>query len=197
MTQLVEQTTQNQQLTASEAEEYRKTWLNPIVFLILSFYGCTAEECRHIKMTDINESERTVTVYREDKPVVKQLSVYAFDYVSEYIHMTQCTHFWAHTVVQKLPETGYLFRRIRDSKSNSDIVTVTMLTNAKHRFTSKSNIKRWLGLSGAFISFPERVWDTEELYKHVHNYLGNGVVADVNIRKHWHDFLQLEQEGLE
>lgn len=197
LTQLVEQTTQNQQLTASEAEEYRKTWLNPIVFLILSFYGCTVEECRHIKMTDIDEHNRTVTIYRNDQPVVKQLSEEAFEYVSEYMHMTQCIHFWAHTVAQKLPETGYLFRRIRDSKSDSDIVTVAMLTSAKYQFTRKSKIKRWLGLSGAFISFPERVWDTEELYKHVHNYLGNGVVADVNIRKHWHDFLQLEQDGLE
>lgn len=33
------------------------------------------------------------------------------------------------------------------------------------------------------------------VHKHVHDYLGVGVVADVNIRKHWHDFLQLEQES--
>ena len=197
LTQLVEQTTQNQQLTASEADEYRKTWLSPIVFLILLFYGCSIDECRHIKMTDIDEHSRTITIYRNGQPVVKQLSEEAFEYVHDYMYMNYCMHFWAHTVRQDLPNTGYLFRRIRDRESDADVVTVAMLSSAKYQFTRKSKIKRWLGLSGAFISFPDRVWDSENIYKHVNDYLGVGVVADVNIRKHWHDFLQLEQEGEE
>lgn len=195
LTQLTEDAKMNKNLSAKEADEYRKAWLYPIVLLILMFYGCSIDECRYIKMTDINEHNRTITIYRNDQPAVKQLSEDAFKYVHEYMYMSYCMHFWAHTVRQDLPNTGYLFRRIRDRESDADVVTVAMLSSAKYQFTRKSKIKRWLGLSGAFISFQDRVWDSEDLYKHVHDYLGVGVVADVNIRKHWHDFLQLEQES--
>jgi hypothetical protein len=195
LTQLTDDVKINRGLTDSESAEYRKTWLSAVVLLILTFYGLSLEECRPIKMTDIDEQNRTIQFDRDGQLISRQLSETAFEYVTEYMHMTHCTHFWAHKVVVALPDTGYLFRRVRDKDSDSEIVTIAMLSSAKYQFTRKSKIKRWLGLSGAFISFPERVWDTDTLFEHVHNYLGEGVVADVNIKKHWHDFLMLETES--
>ena len=117
LTQLVEDAKMNKNLSAKEADEYRKAWLYPIVLLILMFYGCSIDECRYIKMTDINEHNRTITIYRNDQPAVKQLSEDAFKYVHEYMYMSYCMHFWAHTVRQDLPNTVISGSRRRNAAS--------------------------------------------------------------------------------
>ena len=36
----------------------------------------------------------------------------------------------------------------------------TQLASVAYRFTKGSNIKRWLGLSGAFIAYPNHIYNT-------------------------------------
>ena len=193
LAELTSEMQQSKQLTDSEAVEYQNNWLSAIVFLILTFYGFNVDECRRIKMTDIDDENRTITANYNGNMRIKTFSEDTWEYIMRYKQQTYCKHFWAHVVVQELPETGYLFRRSRNKNSEPGIVTATQLTGIKHNFTNSSNIKKWLGLSGAFISYPERVSDPMNLCKHVHKYLGDGVISDMNIKKHWKDFLKLEQ----
>lgn len=186
-----------QQPLNDEFTEEFKTGLNYIaVFLILRFNGITIDECCNMKMDQIHDNENVIALMRNDKLVLKKFSDRAWKHILDYKHQNYIVHFWAHIVRDVLPTTGYLFRnqRSKDKDIMQQPISSTLLTSAQYRLTKGSNIKKQLALSGAFISFPQRISEPNTLCQYVHDYLGDEPVADTNIKKYWLTFLDFERE---
>ena len=147
-------------------------------------------------MTDIDENLRTIRVLRNDVEITRQLSEDAFEYVRRYMHLTSITHYFRQIVTKDLRNTGYLLRDSRHHKTeSSDVVSSTALASGVYQFTKGSTIKRWIVLSGAFISYAEQSLDPEHVCEYVNDYLGERVCSNMNINKHWKDFIELLEKG--
>lgn len=194
--QITESFATAKQLSETETAEYRDSWLYVVTYLILQYYGLSIDECRYLRMSDIDDDRHTIQVSRNGAVIIKHISNDAWTYIKQYKDQTYCKHFWNAVVVHKLAETGYLFRYTRTPRSDENVVSKTQLSSAAYKFTKDSNIKRWLGLSGAFISYPNHIYNAHDLCDFVHTYLSDRSVSDLNVRKHWKDFLKQEGEEI-
>lgn len=179
-------------------QEYRNGLNYIAVYLILRFYGITADECVNIKMEDVSEENQIIILNRNGRPVLKKFSDRAWKHILDLKNQTYVVHFWAHIIRNPLPNTGYLFRNNR-AKNKADYnekkpISKVLLSSAQYRLTKGSNIKKNLSLSGAFISFPKRISDANDLLDYVHDYIGDEPISDASIKKNWLLFLDYENE---
>lgn len=196
LAELSERFRQSRNATAEEMQNYRDGRLHIVVYMILLFYGFSKDECRFLKMTDIDENLRTIRVLRNNIEITRQLSEDAFEYVRRYMHLTSITHYFNNPVIKELHNTGYLLRDSRHHKTeSSDVLSSTALASGVYQFTKGSNIKRWIALSGAFISYAEQSLDPEHVCEYVQTYLGDNAYSKMNSMKHWRDFLELKEES--
>lgn len=165
------------------------SYLSPICLLILRWYGITIEELCNLKKTDI-VGNKIILPNRE-----KSISDRALEYIEKYKNKTETTHFWRYPITHNLPNTPYLFRRegVKKTEDINEPMTLNLLAVLQHRFMKGSNIKKQIGLSGAFSTIPERTTEPINLCKRVHEYLGDENISDINIKKGWIGYL----EGLE
>lgn len=196
LAELTERFRQSRNATVQEMQNYRDGRLHIVVYMILLFYGFSKDECRFLKMTDIDENLRTIRVLRNNVEITRQLSEEAFEYVRRYMHLTSIIHYFNNPVIKELRSTGYLLRDSRHHKTeSSEVVSATALASGVYQFTKGSSIKRWIALSGAFISYAEQSLDPEHVCEYINDFLGESVCSDMNIRRHWLDFLELLEKG--
>lgn len=195
LAELSERFKKTRSATDDEVKKYQESRLAAITNLILTFYGLSRDECRYLKMTDIDEKLRTITFLRNDIQITRQLSEDAFEYILKYKHLTGITHYFRQTVHYHMADTGYLFRNSRHTAHETDIVSSDTLTSATYVFCKDSNIKRWIGLSGAFIRYAEQTLDPEGLRDFITDYLGERTCTKMNIKKRWNDFLEIKERA--
>lgn len=65
----------------------------------------------------------------------------------------------------------------------NDPMSLNLLSVMQHRFMKGSNIKKQIVLSGAFSTIPERTSEPVNLLERVHEYLGDEIISDINIKK--------------
>lgn len=193
LAELSERFKETRSATDDEVKKYQESRLLAIVNMILTFYGLSRDECRYLKMTDIDEKLRTITFLRNDIQITRQLSEDAFEYILKYKHLTCITHYFRQTVRYHMANTGYLFRNSRHSVHETDVVSSDTITGATYVFCKGSNIKRWIGLSGAFIRYAEQTLNPEGLRDFIIDYLGERTCAKMNIKKRWTDFLEIRE----
>lgn len=186
---LVKEVTIQRNLNDTYIEQLIDSYLSPICLLILRWYGITLEELSFLKKTDI-VGNKIILPNRE-----KTISDRALKYIEKYKEKTSITHFWRHPTTHNLPDVPYLFRRegIKRTDDIDEPMTLNLLAVLQHRFMKDSEIKKQIGLSGAFSSIPERTSEPINLLERVHEYLGDEIISDINIKKGWIGYL----EGLE
>ena len=87
LAELSERFRETRSATDDEVKKYQESRLIAIVNLILTFYGLSRDECRYLKMTNIDEKLRTITFVRNNTKITRQLSEDAFEYVLKYKHL--------------------------------------------------------------------------------------------------------------
>ena len=165
-----------------------KTYYNVICLLVLLWYGLTYEEISNLKIADIQTADKTISIRRNTKPYIIQLSNRAFEAVNNYKTLTSITYNYRNPVTFVLPDSGYLFRYARNKKNTNELYTpvaVTNLTAIKFKFCRNSNIKKQIELSGAFRTIEERITTPHKLCERVHYYLGDTPVSDSTIKTQW------------
>lgn len=200
--ELTDEISKEKNLTAEETTHIAEHYYSAICLLTLAWYGLTYEEMSHIKFIDIDENNHTISIKRNDKPVIIQLSVKAFNAVHQYMKLTSITYYYKNTVAFNLPDSGYLFRLARNKKNEKDLydpVSVITLAAIRFKFCRGSNIKKQIELSGAFSTIEDRITTPANLCGRVHHYVGDNPIADSTIRNNWIIYLdelaKAEQKG--
>ena len=185
---LVDSIKTEKHLDDDSAKHTAEHYYGAICLLVLTWYGLTYDEISNLKLTDINDEDKTIVLNRNDKLVIKQLSTRAFAAVARYKNLKAITSYYRNPVTFTLPKSGYLFRHARNSKDEAVLtspVSVIALTAIKFKFCKDSNIKKNIELSGAFSTIEERLSMPTSLCERVHDYLGDMPVSDTTIRNNW------------
>lgn len=186
---LVNETLSQRNVSDNNIQQIRDSFLSAACLLMLRWYGMTLEEIRYLKKTDII-GNKIILPDRE-----KSINNRALEYIERYKNKTEITHFWRYPTTHNLPDTPYLFRResVKKTDDMNDPMSLNLLAVMQHRFMKGSNIKKQIVLSGAFSTIPERTSEPVNLLERVHEYLGDEIISDINIKKGWIGYL----EGLE
>lgn len=186
---LVDELSTQRSIEKSLLLELEESYLSSICMLILRWYGITVLEICNLKKDDI-VGNKIMLPDRE-----KSISDRALKYIEKYKNKTEITHFWRYPITHDLPNIPYLFRKegIKKTDDINEPLTLNLVAVSMHRFMKDSNIRKYISLSGAFSSIPERTSEPIDLVKRVHEYLGDEVISDTNIKKSWIGYL----EGIE
>ena len=200
--ELTAEISKEKELTAEETTHISEHYYSAICLLTLAWYGLTYDEMSHLKLIDIDENDHTISIRRNDKPVIIHLSVKAFNAVYQYMKLTSITNYYKNPVVFNLPDSGYLFRLARNKKNEKDRyepISAITLSAVRFKFCRGSNIKKQIELSGAFSTIEDRITTPANLCGRVRRYLGDNPISDNTIRNSWIIYLdelaKAEQKG--
>lgn len=200
--ELTDEVSKERNLTAEETTHVAEHYYSAICLLTLAWYGLTYAEMSHIKFIDIDENDYTISIRRNDKPVIIWLSDKAFKAVDQYRKLTSITNYYKNPVVFNLPNSGYLFRLARNKKNEKELyepISIITLAATRFKFCRGSNIKKQIELSGAFSTIEDRITTPANLCGRVRRYIGDNPISNNTIQNSWIIYLdelaKAEQKG--